>query len=163
MSGKRDDDRSTAGVSSAPIDFDRLNVVAERFATDDRFTGIEVRPEFAPARIVCLYDLGFYPQRVHSARLEVSGSRTETSRCIITKGTRMARLTTGGIVVPRITTYVTTSTRVRTHRPPATTRHIRRNGVTFCRWSSAKSRIDSGPSEPTDRSRQFCSRCRSRL
>ncbi|MEF8783470.1 MAG: hypothetical protein V5A39_04940 [Haloarculaceae archaeon] len=72
MSGERDDDRSTADVSSAPIDFDRLNVVADRFATDDRFTEIEVRPEFAPARIVCLYDPGFYPQRVHSARLEVA-------------------------------------------------------------------------------------------
>jgi len=72
MSGERDDARSTADVSSAPIDFDRLNVVAERFATDNRLTEIEVRPEFAPARIVCRYDPGFYPRRVHSTRLEVA-------------------------------------------------------------------------------------------
>jgi hypothetical protein len=71
MSGGRDDARSTDDISGAPIDFDRLNVVAKRFATDDRFTGIEVQPEFAPDRIVCRYDPGFYPRRVQSARLEV--------------------------------------------------------------------------------------------
>jgi hypothetical protein len=65
MSGGRDD------VSGASIDFARLNVVAERFATDDRFTGIETQPEFAPDRIVCRYDPGFYPGRVQSARLEI--------------------------------------------------------------------------------------------
>jgi hypothetical protein len=71
MSGGSDDARSTNDVSGAPIDSDRLNVVAERFATDDRFTGIEVHPEYAPDRIVCYYDHGFYPRRVQSARLEV--------------------------------------------------------------------------------------------
>lgn len=71
MSGRRDDARSTDDVSSAPIDFNRLDVIAERFATDDRFTRIEVHPEFAPGRIVCCYDPGFYPPRVQSARLEI--------------------------------------------------------------------------------------------
>jgi len=65
MSGGRDD------VNGASTDFIRLNVLAERFATDDRFTGIEIQPEFAPDRIVCRYDPGFYPQRVQSARLEI--------------------------------------------------------------------------------------------
>jgi len=71
MSGGRDDAHSMDDVSGAPIDFDRLNVVAERFATDDRFTRVEVQPEFAPDRVVCRYDPGFYPQQVQSARLEV--------------------------------------------------------------------------------------------
>ena len=53
MSGDSGDAGSVDDVNGAPIDFDRLNVVAERFATDDRSTEIEVRPEFAPARIVC--------------------------------------------------------------------------------------------------------------
>ncbi|MFQ3293185.1 MAG: hypothetical protein ACI9TI_001767 [Natronomonas sp.] len=71
MSGGSDDAGSTDDVSGAPIDFDRLNAVAERLATDERFTEIEVLPAFAPDRIVCCYDLGFYPRRVQSARLEV--------------------------------------------------------------------------------------------
>lgn len=57
--------------SGAPVDFDRLGVIVERLSTDDRFTRIDVPPEFAPDRIVCVYDPGFYPQRVASARLEV--------------------------------------------------------------------------------------------
>ena len=71
MNGERDDGRSTDESHGAPIDFDRLSVVEKRFATDDRFTGIETQPEFAPERIVCHYDRGFYPQRVQSARLEI--------------------------------------------------------------------------------------------
>lgn len=71
MSGQKDGTRSTDGSHGAPIDFDRLDVVAKRFATDDRFTEIEMAPEFAPDHIVCHYDLGFYPQRVESARLEI--------------------------------------------------------------------------------------------
>jgi hypothetical protein len=71
MSGGSDDAGSTSDVSGTPIDFDRLNVVAERFSTDDRFTSIEVQPEYAPDRIVCRYDSGFYPRHVQSARLEV--------------------------------------------------------------------------------------------
>lgn len=58
-------------VNGSPIDFDRLNLIAERFATDERFTRIEVQPEFGPDRIVCVYDPGFYPQCVQGARLNV--------------------------------------------------------------------------------------------
>lgn len=71
MNGERDDGRSTDESHGAPIDFDRLRVVETRLATDNRFTGIESQPEFAPERIVCHYDQGFYPQRVQSARLEI--------------------------------------------------------------------------------------------
>jgi hypothetical protein len=65
MSGGSDD------VRGAAIDLDRLDLIAERLATDDRFVEIEVQPEFAPNRIVCHYDLGFYPQRVQNAHLEI--------------------------------------------------------------------------------------------
>jgi len=71
MSGERDDVRSTDDVSGAPIDFDRLNGIAERLATDDRFTRLEIQPGFAPDRIVCHYEPGFYPRRVQSAHLEI--------------------------------------------------------------------------------------------
>ena len=71
MSGERDDTHSTDDVTGAPVNFDRLSVVAERFVTDDRFTEVEMQPEFAPSRIVCRYDLGFYPQHVDSARLDL--------------------------------------------------------------------------------------------
>lgn len=71
MSNGSDDVRSTDIISSAPVDFDRLDVVAKRLPTDDRFTGIEVQPEFAPDRVVCRYDSGFYPRRVQGARLTV--------------------------------------------------------------------------------------------
>ncbi|WP_436932825.1 hypothetical protein [Halosimplex halobium] len=65
MNGGRDD------VRGAPIDLDRLDIIGERLATDDRFTEIEVQPEFAPDRIVCHYDRGFYPQHVQNAQLEI--------------------------------------------------------------------------------------------
>jgi hypothetical protein len=71
MNGGGDDGRSAGDSGGSPVDFDRLNVVAKRLATDDRFTRIESRPEFAPDRIVCRYDSGFYPRRVQGARLEV--------------------------------------------------------------------------------------------
>lgn len=57
---------------SAPIDFDRLDVVRARLATDDRFTRLEAQPAFAPDRIVCVYDQRFYPDRVLGARLDVA-------------------------------------------------------------------------------------------
>lgn len=47
-------------ISGAPIDFDRLAVITERLASDTRFERIEEQPEFAPDRIVCVYDSGFY-------------------------------------------------------------------------------------------------------
>ncbi|AQL43703.1 hypothetical protein BV210_13760 [Halorientalis sp. IM1011] len=56
----------------APIDFDRLETIAERLATDDRFVQIEREPEFAPDRLVCTYDDRFYPSTVRTARLDIA-------------------------------------------------------------------------------------------
>lgn len=58
-------------IDGAPIDFERLAVVADRLAPDERFAQVEERPEFAPDRLVCTYDPGFYPDGVETARLEV--------------------------------------------------------------------------------------------
>lgn len=55
----------------APVDFDRLDAICERLAAGDRFSRIEDQPAFAPDRLVCVYDQRFYPERIHTARLEV--------------------------------------------------------------------------------------------
>ena len=72
MSDGADADKSRKLGSGAPIDFDRLEVIRGRLATDDRFVRIEERPEFAPDRLVCTYDSRFYPGRVERAHLEVA-------------------------------------------------------------------------------------------
>ncbi len=58
----------SAGV---PIDFDRLEVIYDRFATDERFARLDEQPAFAPDRLVCVYDRQFYPKSVQVARLEI--------------------------------------------------------------------------------------------
>ncbi|WP_425490675.1 hypothetical protein [Haloprofundus salilacus] len=58
--------------SGAPVDFDRLETIDERLATDSRFTQTILRPEFAPDRLVCTYNSSFYPNRVKTARLEIT-------------------------------------------------------------------------------------------
>ena len=62
---------SPDGDSSAPIDADRLDTIYERFSTDDRFVRIDERPEYAPERLVCVYDPRLYPESVREARLEI--------------------------------------------------------------------------------------------
>ena len=59
-------------VGGAPVDFDRLEAIEERLATDDRFARVESQPEFAPDRLVCVYDPKLYPDTVSEARLEVT-------------------------------------------------------------------------------------------
>jgi len=71
MTDEEDADNPTDGGSGAPIDFDRLEVIRDRFATDGRFARIEEQPEFAPDRLVCVYDSQFYPSGVQQAHLEV--------------------------------------------------------------------------------------------
>jgi hypothetical protein len=71
MSDEDDRKRSGDEASGAPVDFDRLEVVAERLSTDERFDRVEERPAFAPDRVVCVYDQGLYPRSVRSAQLEV--------------------------------------------------------------------------------------------
>ncbi|AWB26344.1 hypothetical protein [Halococcoides cellulosivorans] len=63
-----EDDSDAVG---APVDFDRLDVIRDRFASDDRFTRIEAQPDVAPDRLVCVYDDRWYPDHVESARLDV--------------------------------------------------------------------------------------------
>jgi hypothetical protein len=71
MSGAGDGTETPDDSSGAPIDFDRLEAISERLSTDDRFIQIEEYPEFAPDRLVCVYDPGFYPSSVSTARLEI--------------------------------------------------------------------------------------------
>ncbi|AGB37391.1 hypothetical protein [Natronococcus occultus] len=66
-----EDERSADGCSGAPIDFDRLDAIRERFAASDRFERLDGQPAFAPERLVCVYDRRFYPERIHVACLEV--------------------------------------------------------------------------------------------
>ncbi|MCL9812993.1 hypothetical protein [Natranaeroarchaeum aerophilus] len=67
----RDEQASDDEHSGAPVDFDRLDVIADRCRTDDRFKDIDRQPAFAPDRIVLTYDPGFYPESVDTARLEI--------------------------------------------------------------------------------------------
>lgn len=57
--------------SSAPVDFNRLSVIEERLTTGNRFSHIKTQPEFAPDRLVCVYDSRWYPTSVQTARLEI--------------------------------------------------------------------------------------------
>ena len=70
MTGGRKDD-TTDSITGAPVDFDRLCVIRDRLATDERFARIDEQPAFAPDRLVCVYDQRLYPDSVHAARLEV--------------------------------------------------------------------------------------------
>ena len=65
------DDDATDPLTGAPIDFDRLGVIRERFSTDERFARIDEQPEFAPERLICVYDQRFYPRSVQAARIEI--------------------------------------------------------------------------------------------
>ncbi|SNZ03311.1 hypothetical protein SAMN06269185_0244 [Natronoarchaeum philippinense] len=68
---RREDGGSPDDGSGAPVDFDRLDRIEERLATDERFDRIEREPEFAPDRLVCIWDSRFYPNSVSTARVEI--------------------------------------------------------------------------------------------
>ncbi|WP_436909911.1 hypothetical protein [Halosimplex marinum] len=72
MTDEGDRTRPRDDVGGAPVDFDRLDVIAERFGGDERFDRVEDRSEFASDRLVCRYDAGFYPNHVQQARLEIA-------------------------------------------------------------------------------------------
>lgn len=57
--------------SGAPLDADRLDTVRDRLAAGDRFVRIDEQPEYAPERLVCIYDSRLYPESVREARLEI--------------------------------------------------------------------------------------------
>lgn len=66
------DDAGSPDVGSgAPIDADLLDTIYERFTTDDRFVRIDEQPEYAPERLVCIYNPRLYPESVREARLEM--------------------------------------------------------------------------------------------
>lgn len=71
MTDKGNGARPRDDVGGAPIDLDRLDVIAERLDGDERFTRIEDHSAFAPDRLVCVYDAGFYPSHVQQARLKI--------------------------------------------------------------------------------------------
>lgn len=68
---ERRDDPAGGNDGGAPVDFDRLETIADRLVTDERFERVDTRPPFAPNRVVCVYNPGFYPRRVRAARLEI--------------------------------------------------------------------------------------------
>lgn len=68
----RSGDGSADEISGAPIDFDRLDTIEARLATAKRFSRIDSSPEFAPERIVCIFDSQLYPPTVTEARLEIA-------------------------------------------------------------------------------------------
>lgn len=76
MTGDGDERESTAGAddvgSAAPVEFDRLDLVRQRFGGDRRFERLEWRPEYAPDRVVCVYESRYYPESVTDARLEIT-------------------------------------------------------------------------------------------
>jgi len=65
------DEEAVDSVSGAPVDSDRIDVIRDRFSSDDRFHRVVEHPAFAPERLVCLYDQRFYPPGVIEARLEI--------------------------------------------------------------------------------------------
>jgi hypothetical protein len=71
MTGGSEETETPGDIGGAPVDFDRLDLITSRLSTDDRFNQIEEQPEFAPDRLVCVYDSRFYPRRVQTAHLEI--------------------------------------------------------------------------------------------
>lgn len=71
MTNGEDATEPSESGSGAPVDFDRLEVIRDRLATDERFTRIEESPPFASDRLMCVFDTRFYPSSVETAQLEV--------------------------------------------------------------------------------------------
>lgn len=126
MTGDGDETETPDTDSGAPVDFDRLDVITERLSTDDRFERIEAQPEFAPDRVICVYNTGFYPTPFERPSWKSFGSRTVTSRFTITKNTSTERSIIGGTDTHRTTTNVTTFILDLVHRRQASTLHTRR-------------------------------------
>lgn len=57
--------------AGAPIDFDRLDLIRDRLAGDDRVAGIDRRPADVSDRLVFEYDTRLYPASVEVATLSV--------------------------------------------------------------------------------------------
>lgn len=68
MTDSRDNENT---AEAAPVDFDRLESITERFSNDSRFGEIDWQPGYAPEKVVCKFDPGYYPETVEDARLEI--------------------------------------------------------------------------------------------
>lgn len=130
-------------IGGAPIDFDRLDAIAERFSSDERSVGSKTTPRSSRIDWSAFTTQGSI-RVTYSRRAWIScGSRTETSLSTTTRSTRRMRSTTDGIATPLTTTRETTFIPGRTHRHLATTRHTHGNGGMCSRWSSSRSKLDS--------------------
>lgn len=139
MTDSEDPPPSPSDVGGAPIDFARLTVIAERLVTDDRFARVEERPAFAPDRVVCHYEPGFYRHTSSVLDSRSCGTRTTTFPFTITNRTRTARSIVAGTDLHRITTPAITSIPAPMDRFRVPTRPIPSTGVTFSRQCSLKS------------------------
>ncbi|GGL36160.1 hypothetical protein GCM10009037_19630 [Halarchaeum grantii] len=62
----------------APVDFERLSLIATRLGNDARFVRIDESPPTAPDRLVCVFDPALYPVSVEEARLDIAWFQNET-------------------------------------------------------------------------------------
>lgn len=69
--GPGDHSPGDAAAGGAPIDFDRLDSIRDRLASDDRFETVEAQPDGIPARLTCVYHTNLYPVSIQAARLEI--------------------------------------------------------------------------------------------
>lgn len=60
-----------SGGDVAPTDYDVLERIGERLATDARFDAVELGPEFAPNSLVVEYDLRYFPGLLERAWLRI--------------------------------------------------------------------------------------------
>ncbi|MDZ7687541.1 MAG: hypothetical protein U5J64_02255 [Halobacteriales archaeon] len=58
-------------VDSAPVDFALLRTIYSRLHNTERFQEAELKPDYAPNFVVLYYDLGYFPQGVEEAFLQV--------------------------------------------------------------------------------------------
>lgn len=58
-------------ADSAPVDLALLRTVHSRLRGTGRFREAELRPEYPPNSVVLYYDLGYFPQEVEDAFLQV--------------------------------------------------------------------------------------------
>jgi len=69
--GPGDSDPPLSSDGGAPVDFARLDEIADRFAGDRRFARVIAEPSGAPDQIRCVYSERLYPQPVSAAHVEI--------------------------------------------------------------------------------------------
>lgn len=150
MTERRDEARSRdTDNSGAPIDSDRLDAIADRLSGGERFDRVEDRPPFAPDRILCRYESGFYPNSVHRARLEIVWYENGDFSLHYHEELGRKRSIIDGTDTRQITTRVITCIRARTPRRRELIRPIRTTGATSSRWHSRRFKLVSKASGRT--------------